>query len=711
MPTASNGSGAGHADHTNGAAEPSTTAPVLISSPPPDLRGWAAQPVPRPSTAADESIDVGALARTVARRWQTLVIGAVVGALAGLALVWLVPPRFRGTASVLIRNASDASASLLSRLGSAGDLAGAATGGMLGNSTVETELQLLRSRDVLGEIVDSLGLQANVISPRGLAARLLVAPGPIGTAFRPKTVDFTSRGDGTYAVSGAGANTTVAAGRTVLLPQVGAVTLAAGPLPPAFSIRFEDREDAITRNDGRLTVEKKGGEVVEVRYTGPDSSTAAQVANAVIAVYLQRRRTVDRGYNQQRYEFMAAQADTVARQLAVSEDALRRQQESSGVFDAAAVGKSGLDAIQQVRGQYVGLEAERQAAHALVADVERGTLDARQIAAFPTFLKSPAINSVLTQLNTLQTDRTRALARRTERDPDVIAFTASIADLERGLLPLAQTYASSLDRQTAELAGEQRAVETRLSALPGEAESALRRERDVRRLSQTLVGLQSQMIEARLAALTEGGRVRQVDVAVPPKVPVFPRLLYTIPGGLLLGLFGALLWVLGRSAWSSRVQSVVDAERASGLPGVAFAPGRPLLLGRSADRGTLVVVPVDAWSPADAVVEALAEQARVGGHAARVVDGGGRNTATDVTGVGTVRAALRSAVAEHEAVYVAVPPLSDPRAAALIGTDAAVAIVIREGRTTRRALADATDTLARLAVPVVAVIMAPRAPA
>ena len=49
-----------------------------------------------------------------------------------------------------------------------------------------------------------------------------------------------------------------------MLPTVGRVTLAAGPLPERFTIKFEDREDAITRLDDRLSVEKKGGELAEI---------------------------------------------------------------------------------------------------------------------------------------------------------------------------------------------------------------------------------------------------------------------------------------------------------------------------------------------------------------------------------------------------------------------------------------------------------------
>ena len=683
----------------------------------PDVRDLLSRiPPPRPvaPTAADESVDVGALARTVGRAWRALLVGGLLGAVIGLALVLFVHPWYRGTASVLVRNANDPTGSLLSRFGIAGDVAGSAAGGALGGvlkSSLETEVQLLESRQLTGKIVDSLALQASVVSPSGTPAVALFAGRPIGGSFRRRTVDFTREPDGNYRADGGDAVARLAPGRPGVLPGIGAVTLAAGPLPSAFRVKFEDREDAITRMVDHVTVEKLGGDVVTIRYSGPDSLTAAAVPNAMIAVYLELRRTVDRGVNARRYEFMGAQADTAARQLAVAEDALARDQTATGVIDPELVGKSELEAVQQVRAQFVPLESERQAAHALVDAVDRGTLSARQLAAFPSFLRAPAINSILAQTTTLETERTRLLGTRTERDPDVAVLTQSIADLERGLLPLARTYAASLDRQTDQLLGEQRNVEARLSALPGQAETALRRQRDVKRLSQVFLGLQAQMIDTRLSALSEGGQVRQVDVAVAPKRPLFPRAVWTLPGGFVLGVFAAIAWALGRGAWSSRVRTVEDAERASGLPTVLLWPGAPVLL-PATDAGTVVVVGVDAGSGSRSVAEVLAAQARARGRTAVVLDlraPGSDVRAHDSADASAFRDALQRADAEYDAVYVAASSLDDPRTAAVLDPGRAVAMVAAEGVTSRGELATTSNTLGRLGVPVLGVILTTRA--
>lgn len=720
----SNGAAGAGSPSSNGAGAPQDGehGPTNGDGARPDLQRVVWQvPAARalPATAADESVDVGALARTIGRGWRALLAGGLLGALAGLALVLAVRPWYRGAASVLVRNANDPTGSLLSRFGIAGDVAGAAgaaSGGALGGvlkSSLETEVQLLQSRELVGRVVDSLALQSRVLSPRGVPSVRLFAPGPVGETFRRRTVAFTRHPDGSYQALSNDSATRLTPGRPGLVAGVGAVTLAAGPLPPEFRVRFEDHEDAITRAVDALTVEKLGGDVVKLRYSGPDSITAAAVPNAAIAEYLALRRTVDRGLNARRYEFIAAQVDTAGRQLTAAEDALRRGQEATGVIDPELVGKSELEAVQQVQTQFVPLESERRSAHALVDAVERGALSPRQLAAFPSFLRAPAINAILSQITQLETERTRLLGTRTERDPDVVVLTQGIADLERGLLPLARTYSTSLDQQTQELTSQQATVEARLRALPGQAETTLRRQRDVKRLSQVVLGLQAQMIDAKLAALSEGGQVRQVDVAVAPKRPLFPRAVWTLPGGAVLGLLAAVAWVLGRGALSSRVRSAADAERATGLPALSMRPGAPLLL-PAADVGTVVVVAADGPSGTRRVAEALSAQARARGRSATVLDASPEVTdrpdpARAPDAGAALRAAVDRATLDHDAVYVAAPSLDDQRTAAVLDPRRAVAVVATEGVTSRDALASAVDALGRLGVPLLGVVVTPRA--
>jgi tyrosine-protein kinase Etk/Wzc len=651
------------------------------------------------------SIDVAEVARDVGRGWRAVCGGLLLGLAVALALVLLVPPRYAATTTVLLRNASDPAGSLLSRVGLPGDLAGAVGGGALGNalkSPMETELQLLRSRDVLGQVVDSLGLQARVLAPRGVPSRALVVAAPHPGSFRRQTVTFSRGGDGRYSAGGA---TAVPPGGTINLPVVGRVTLAAGPLPPEFTLRFEDREDAITRLDDRLTVEKRGGELAELSYAGPDSLTAAEVPNAVAAVYLQRRRTVDRGLNARRYEFLVAQIDSAQRLLGPAEDALRREQEATGVFDPELAGRAGEEALNEVRKVLTPLEAQSAAVAQTLARAERGEVSPRQLAAFPAFLTSPAINTILGQIATLETERTRLLERRTARDPEIVALTQSVADLERQLTPLARTYASALERQAVELRGASAQLAGSLRALPRDAVGNLRRQRDVRRLSQTLLGLQAQLLDVRLAAVAEGGQVRQVDAAVAPKKIRFPRPLPTFGIAGIVGLLGGVLWAAAGGAFGSRVRVPADAARVTGLPAMAFRAGTPLWLGAGANAGTVIVAPVGAASAdAAAVARRLVRMARDRGRTVALVDLA--TARQEGRRPGAVAQSLDAAEGAGRLVVVPLASLDDPYAAVVLEPPRGVLFVGRERRTRRAELAAAVDLAARLGLPCLGVVVA-----
>src|SRR5690606_11410433 len=82
-----------------------------------------------------------------------------------VALSLLLPPRYEAASAVLLRSAEGRSALSLGGMG--------ALGGILpgvGQSGLETEIELLTSRTGIEAVIDSLFLQAQVIRPRSTGA-------------------------------------------------------------------------------------------------------------------------------------------------------------------------------------------------------------------------------------------------------------------------------------------------------------------------------------------------------------------------------------------------------------------------------------------------------------------------------------------------------------------------------------------------------------
>jgi len=647
-----------------------------------------------------DTIDLAEVARALRAGWRRVAAGTAVGLVAAAALLLVVRRQFEGTATVLLKSAPESGGSLISRMGLPADLLPGSLSSPL-RSQIETEIEILSSRAVLGRVVDSLGLQSRVLSPAGTPSAALLEPAAYAGSFKRHRYEFEREGDGgPYRVRGPGARETATPGQSVRLP-IGTVTLHAEGLPRAFAVEFVDREDAITRVANRLVVEKAGGEVGRLTFRANDSLTAARVPNALIAVYLERRKTTDRGTNQRRLEFLVGLADTVAQRLAVAEHRLRRFQESSGVLDPTLAGRTTVERAMVLRQQLEQVEVEAAALNQMIAQAAAGSLSVRQLAAYPTFLRSQAINDLLSQMATLETERLRLVERRTERDPEVQAIVASIHNLEGQLTPIATAYSGALERQRQELASQLDTVRTTLAALPGQSETSLQLQREVQRLSGTVIALQTQVVDARLAAISEGGDVRQIDAAEPAKKPVFPRRLVTLVVGLVAGLFLGLLAALQAAYLGRWVRRPEDVERLAGVPGVRLDPGGPLLVGGLAGFQTILVIPLDGGADAGTVAGLLTRSAAERAVTATVADLG---TSAEET-VGGVLRTVRDLEERHSVVIAPLRRLEDPGTAALLDGTRAVLFVARAGRLARRDLVAAVETLRRLGVPCSGVVL------
>lgn len=669
------------------------------------------------STVSADTIDLADVARSLRRGWHVILASVAVAAVITLGVILFGPRRFSGTASVVLRSSAGLGGSLLSRV--AGEVAGGGSssngggnggeviaGGVSavlggGGSALETDIQILQSSAVLGAVIDSLLLQVEPRSPDDLPSTAFVRAAHLPQAFRRLDVHFTRVAPGQYHASGRGVDTSVAAGGTLVAP-VGSVALRES-LPADFTLRLLDREDALKRVDRNFVVKKAGGEVLSVSYRAPDSITAATVPNVALAEFLARKQTSDRGVNAHRAEFLVKELDSVGRELAIAERELRRFQERSGVLDAGIVGKLELESVAELRKSLGETEVESVALDQLMAQISSGSMSARQLVGFPAFLKSAGINSLLQQLSSLETERTRLLERRLETDPEVVALSRSIAGVEGQLLPLAKSYQSSLARQREQMNTQLAAMGAKLGAFPGAAEEGGRLLRDVKRLGTTQTALQTELVQARLNTVSEGGDVRGLDVAIVPKKVVFPEPWLTSGVGLSAGLVVGIVLALVGGTHGRYLEDQYAIERALGVPALRFDARTPLLMSGRSSLRTVLLIPVEPHVETGRVAERLAGTALARGETATILDLTAPNPVTQLgNSVGSMLARLEQ---EHGLVIARLPGLSADSTAAVLSESRPVLLVAPSRRINRRELVSALDTLRRLDVPCAGVVL------
>jgi uncharacterized protein involved in exopolysaccharide biosynthesis len=672
---------------------------------------------------AADVVDLADVVRSIRNGWKTIVLFIVAGIAVAIGVLILVAPTFVGKASIVLKTGTSGggTSSLAAAIGALGENGGgAAIGGSAltgSNSRVETEIDILQSRALNGEIVDSLRLQAVVLKPRGIPSTVVFDQLALPGSFKKRIYTFSPTSvAGQFRFRSDLDSGTAIVGEPMKLAN-GTITI--GPAAPKreMKVAFFDHEDATTRLVDNLKFDKAKSDIAHFEYASSDSLSAATVPNLLSTLYLARRKGIDRGMNERKAEFLAFRVDSVGRALADAERTLRSQRESTGVIDPTAVGKAEFENANHLRQQLTDMQVQEGALQQLVTEVKARTATPRQLAAYPQF--GGAISSIVASLISVETQRLSLLTVRTAEDAEVKALAAQQSNLEGQLLPLAEQTLSGLGSQKKSIQNRLEAIQASVVGVPREVEAYGRLEREILDRGRIYAGLQTNLVEARLNAISEGGDVRPLDVAVSPKKPAFPKKSVTLAagfgGGLFVGLIAAVLVGLA----GGRMYDPQDVERRMGLAAVRFEQSAPLLVGGMASR-TVLVAPINRRAMAKPVAERLAETAISRSLSATVLDltntdmsaTGNRErgvqlvTATSGSGNGfDANAAIARLEETHDLVIVQLPELTSHVAGAVLSVNRPVLLVAPSRRIERSSLQGAVDLLRRVGSPCAGVVL------
>ena len=285
---------------------------------PPDNRRLLAGSAPIAAapdgTAAAQTISLGHFLGVVRRRWKLILALAVVGAILGGVLGARTPPSYRAVAMLRLAN---------ERRAMTGDIE--VTPPVPGRNTdpLLSMIQLIRSRSVMGAVVDSLGLQLKSRTPDfpiRKVSDIRVDPRAVGDSVMLRFYQ-----NGVLAKLG-NDERRAAYGNPI---DFGRVRFTVGSAPEVSSavLGVAPREAAI---DGLLAglqvVQRTGTDIIDVGYTAGDPNTAQRVVNTTAHSFESMNVQGARAKSRRRREFLAAASQTEEAALQAQLSASRSRQ-------------------------------------------------------------------------------------------------------------------------------------------------------------------------------------------------------------------------------------------------------------------------------------------------------------------------------------------------------------------------------------------------
>lgn len=519
---------------------------------------------PRAPSAVDEASPLRTLAAGVARRWWLVALGLAGGLGCAAYLATDEEPAFRSTATIWVpQPAADGSP-----LGGIGSLMGLGGGG-----ASLSELELVRSRALGGEVVDSLGLRLQGVEGADLfvdTAR--VEPGAPGG-----TLLLAFGADGVRADAGT-ASARAPYGR---LFQVAGVRLRVPRHPGVERAEFRvvSRDDAIGRFQENIIVRPRDRTtVVDIGITAPSPKLAERSVN--LAVDLLRS-----SHSRRTEAEVQERGRRLRQQIAFNDSSLHAAQAQLAGFRSAQETYNSGDLFRAREAERMGLETElselreSRAAYAALLEGLRspGSAQERGLDVFiasPGVMGQPLISQLYGALVQYQTQRDSMTAGRWGRPaghPDVARVDELIAETRRRLVGAAGSALQALDGQIAGVERRRAQTQAKMQPLPAadaREEAVLRQIEGLGRMSLLL---REEYTRQQLA--TAGDSIRVMDRALPGwrvKANLLQILVLGIFGGLVVGVGGAAVL----TTLDSTLRTAADAELLLGLPVLAVVPGQ-----------------------------------------------------------------------------------------------------------------------------------------
>ncbi|HEX9051320.1 MAG TPA: polysaccharide biosynthesis tyrosine autokinase [Anaeromyxobacter sp.] len=495
------------------------------AAPQPDLTPAAGIPLPLLQPEGDEVSLREYLDVLLAGRWIVGVATAVALALGG-AYAFLAAPVYRSDALVQVEDKK-------SMGGLLGDLSS-----VLGEaSPAETEIEILRSRALVGAAVRELRLDV-----RATPKRFPFIGGAVARHRDPDRVAGAVLGIRRYGWGGeriavdrlevpaalVGKPLTLVAGEgdrfrlldpdrnSILEGEVGKAAAGAGVEVFVSELRARpglefvlvrrDRDEAIAALQDDLKIAEKGKKtgILSLTLDGRDPREIAAILDSLSQAYV--RKNVERrsAEAEKTLEFLGSQLPSLRAGLDAAERELETYQAHAGSVDVTLEGKAAIDRA---------------------VDIEKAAAE-------------------------LKLQHAELRQRFTEEHPALVAIAQKLKRLD----------------------AERDAIEARLRKLPANELESVRRARDVKVANEMYLAVLNKTQELKVVKEGTIGNVRILDSAIVPVKPVSPRKGAVLALSLLLGLAAGVAGAFGRRALDQGVEDPDALERALGIAVSASVP-------------------------------------------------------------------------------------------------------------------------------------------
>lgn len=465
--------------------------------------------------------------------------------------------------------------------GSSGGLAGIAASLGGGGTSLDSHAEVLRSRGVLGQVVDSLGLRLQrqvpflwrkTFQPTGVVDGVHVAPDATAA-----TLALEFGGDG-FRVADGSSRAAAAYGEPV---EIGGVrfTVPARPELEELTLWVIPRSEAVNvLLEHVKATPRPRTNLVDIVVTGYDPVVTERIANSSAGLYRLHSSRKSRSEAERRRKFVEEQLREGEALLAATQDRLTEHRKREELFSTRGQLVAGQAERNELELRRAELDAEMRTYRSLLSELQRSGRDQNEV--IRTIMSSPGVakNPIIMGLSERASKYESALdsltagpSRKAATHPDVRGVDSLLAMTRANLVRASRSHVEWLESQIrgldAIIARNDSVTHRLTSAEPEELRLML----EVESYGEAVSLLREKYYTVGVADAAGEERVAVLDRALPGDLTGSgPG--YSLVFGLIFGLMVGMGGAVALDSVNRSIRRRGDMERLLRVPELAVIP-------------------------------------------------------------------------------------------------------------------------------------------